>query len=209
MVQEISVQARLLMTDYPLYTRYYELNSMIPGNNLSYEGLEATAIIPIKYKETLVAVLMLASHSAYEIPFSIRNSLETVTAQIGPIIGRLREQADSVKDLHGLQVIFESIEDLVFMVDEDGCILYVNPFACDLLGYAEDELKGMNMLNLHPQKKLLEAASVLANVIAGKVPFYDLPFETRAKKVIPVETKCTKGQLDGREVVVFLSRTVQ
>lgn len=204
-----SVQARLLMTDYPLYTRYYELNSMIPGNNLSYEGLEATAIIPIKYKETLVAVLMLASHSAYEIPFSIRNSLETVTAQIGPIIGRLREQADSVKDLHGLQVIFESIEDMVFMVDGDGCILYVNPFACMLLGYAEDELKGMNMLNLHPQKKLLEAASVLANIVAGKVHFYDIPFETRSRTVVPVGTKCTKGHLDGREVVVFLSRTVE
>lgn len=204
-----SVNARVLMTDYPLYTRYYELNSMIPGNNLSYEGLEATAIIPIKHSEETVAVLMLASHSAYEIPFGIRNSLETVTAQIGPVIGRMREQADSVKDLHGLQVIFDSIEDLVFMVDDDGCILYVNPFACDLLGYSVDELKGMNILNLHPQKKLLEAASVLGDVIAGQMPFYDIPFEARDKTIVPVGTKCTRGQLDGMEVVILLSRTSQ
>ncbi|TGC06740.1 PAS domain S-box protein [Methanolobus halotolerans] len=201
-----SVHARLLMTDYPLYTRYYELNSMIPGSNLSYEGLEATVIIPIKHKEELVAVLMLASHSAYEIPFSTRNSLETVTAQIGPVIGRMREQADAVKDLHGLQVIFDTIEDLVFMVDDDGCILYVNPFACRLLGYSEDELKGMNLLNLHPQKKLLEAASMLADVIAGKVPLYDIPFETRSGTMVPVGTKCTKGHLGGGEVVILLSR---
>jgi PAS domain S-box-containing protein len=121
----------------------------------------------------------------------------------------MREQADSVKDLHGLQVIFDSIEDLVFMVDDDGCILYVNPFACDLLGYSVDELKGMNILNLHPQKKLLEAASVLGDVIAGQMPFYDIPFEARDKTIVPVGTKCTRGQLDGMEVVILLSRTSQ
>ncbi|WP_406657429.1 PAS domain S-box protein [Methanolobus sp. ZRKC2] len=201
-----SVQARLMMTDYPLYTRYYELNSMIPGNNLSHEGLEATAIIPVKHKEKLVAVLMLASHSAHEVPFSIRNSLETAASQIGPVIGRMREQVDTAKDIHGLQVIFESIEDLVFMVDIDGCILYVNPFACRLLGYAEEELKGMNMLNLHPQKRVLEAARMLANVISGEISYYDIPLEARSRTVISVETKCTKGNLDGRDVVIFLSR---
>jgi PAS domain S-box-containing protein len=201
-----SIHKRVMMTEYPLYTRYYELNSMIPGNKPINERLEATAIIPVKHNEKLVAILMLASHSSFEIPFNARSTLEIIAAQVGPMIGRMREQVDTHKDMRNLKVIFETIEEILFVIDNDGCILYANPFACKCFDYTEEELKGMNILKLHPQNKLLETAPVIADLIAGRVSVHNIPFEARSKKLIPAETRCTLGQSDDKNIVICLSR---
>lgn len=201
-----SIHKRVLMTGYPLYTRYYELNSMIPGNKPVSERLEATAIIPMKHGENLVAVLMLASHNSFEIPFKTRSTLETIAAQAGPLIGRMREQVDVHKDLRKLKIIFETIEEMLFVIDSDGCILYINPFVCKRLGYTDEELKGTNILKLHPQNKLLEAAPVIAGMISGTLAAHAIPFETKSKIAVPAETRCTLGQMDNRKIVICLSR---
>ncbi|MDN5310988.1 MAG: hypothetical protein PWP14_2382 [Methanolobus sp.] len=201
-----SIHKRVLMTGYPLYTRYYELNSMIPGNKPVNERLEATAIIPVKYEEKMVAILMLASHTSFEIPFNSRSTLETIAAQAGPLIGRMREQVDVHKDMQNLRIIFETIEEMIIVIDSDGCILYINPFACRCLDYTGEELKGTNILKLHPQNKLLEAAPVIAAMISGSLSSHSIPFEAKSKKVIPAETRCTLGQIDEKKVVICLSR---
>ncbi|MDP2217009.1 MAG: PAS domain S-box protein [Methanolobus sp.] len=201
-----SIHKRVMMTEYPLYTRYYELNSMIPGNKPINERLEATAIIPVKHSDEVVAILMLASHSSFEIPFNVRSTLETIAAQVGPMIMRMRGQVDIHKDMRNLKVIFETIQEILFVIDNDGCILYVNPFACRCFDHTEEELKGTNILKLHPQNKLLEAAPVIADMIDGRLSMHNIPFEARSKKLIPAQTRCTLGQLDGKSVVICLSR---
>ncbi|WP_164997756.1 PAS domain S-box protein [Methanolobus psychrotolerans] len=201
-----SIHSRLLKTEYPLYTRYYELMSMTPGDKLSYEGLEATALIPVRYGMEPVAILMLASHSAYEVPFDVRESLEAIASQIGPVIGRMREQADVQRDIRNLQVIFESMTDLVFMLDNDGCILYANPYSCKRLGYSENEVVSMSFLNLYPQKRFLEAASVLKDILSGKAHVCTIPFESSSKEIISVEMRCSLGQLNENPVTICVSR---
>ncbi len=201
-----SIHARLLKTEYPLYTRFYELTSMIPGDKLSYEGLEATALIPIRYGMELVAILMLSSHGTYGIPFEVRDSLETIASQIGPVIGRMREQSDDQKDIRNLQVIFDSMTDLVFMLDNDGCILYANPYSCKRLDYSIDELTGMNLLNLYPQKRFLEAAAELKDILSGEAHVCEIPFESSSQEVIPVEMRCSMGQLDESPITICVSR---
>ena len=201
-----SIHARLLKTEYPLYTRYYELTSMVPGENLSYEGLEATALVPIRYGMELVAILMLASHSAYAVPFEVRDSLEAIASQIGPVIGRMREQTDVQKNIRNLKIIFEFMEDMVFMLDSDGCILYANPYSCNRLGYSEKELIGMNLINIYPQKKLLEAASEIKMILEGEAHVCTIPFESSSNELIPVEMRCSMGQLDDDAVTICVSR---
>jgi PAS domain S-box-containing protein len=201
-----SINARLLKTEYPLYTRYYELTAMIPGEKSSYEGLEATALIPIRYGMELVAILMLASHSAYDVPFKVRDSLEAISSQIGPVIGRMREQADVQKNIRNLQVIFEYMEELVFMLDGDGCIIYANPYSCKRLGYTEDKLTGFNLLNLYPQKKFLEAASVLKEILNGRANVCRIPFEASSGEIISVEMRCSMGQLGDSPITICVSR---
>lgn len=201
-----SIHARLLKTEYPLYTRYYELTSMIPGEKQSSEGLEATALVPIRYGMELVAILMLSSHSVYAVPFEVRDSLETVASQIGPVIGRMREQADVQKNIRNLQVIFDVMEDMVFMLDADGCILYANPHTFTRLGYSKNELIGMNLINLYPQKVLLEAATEIKSILEGRAKVCAIPFEAVSGELVAVEMNCSMGQLEDDPITICVSR---
>ena len=56
-------------------------------------------------------------------------------------------QIDTVKLFDAL---LDSFPDMVHSLDECGNIVYVNRAAMALLGYAEDELRGMNILQLYP-----------------------------------------------------------
>ncbi|MEZ5335352.1 MAG: PAS domain-containing protein [Methanolobus sp.] len=179
---------------------------MIPGEKLSFEGLEATALIPVRYGLELVAILMLSSHSAYAVPFEVRDSLETIASQMGPVIGRMREQADVQKNIRNLKVIFESMEDMIFMLDNDGCILYANPYSCRRLGYLESDLIGKNLSNIYPQKMLLEAAAEIKMILEGKANVCSLPFESASRELIPVEMRCSMGQLDDDPITICVSR---
>ena len=201
-----SIISRLFMTGYPIYKLYHEINALTPGEDLRYEGLEATAIIPVKYQDNFVAVLFLASHDEYDIPINVRNSLETISSQVGAVIGRIRDEVDVQKSQNNLQFLFDAIEDLVFVIDVDGCILHTNQFARKRLGYLSDELVGMNILKIYPPNKALEAASILGGIISDKSSISAVPFESQEGEIVPVETKFSRGEWDGQEVFVGVSR---
>jgi DNA-binding CsgD family transcriptional regulator len=59
------------------------------GALLAREELTSLAVIPIKSKERVVAVLNLASRTQSEVPESTRSALETIAARIGGIVSRI------------------------------------------------------------------------------------------------------------------------
>lgn len=204
-----SLQARVLKTEYPIYKLYYEINSMTPGNDLDFEGLEATVILPLKYEGNIVAVLLLASHDEYAIAQNTRTIIESIASQVGPSIGRIREQVHFQKDLNNLQGIFDSLDDFLFVLDKDGCILHTNSFLCKRLGYSPEELLGLNILNVHPQNKAIEIAAELADILAGKMSIVRSPFESYNGELIPVEVKATRGNWNGHPAFICLGREIK
>jgi PAS domain S-box-containing protein len=201
-----SISARLFMTRYPLYKLYHEINALIPGEDLRYEGLEATAILPVKYGDNFVAVLFLASHTEYELSFNVRDSLEVISSQAGAVIGRIREEVDVQKCQGNMHLLFDSLEDLIIVIDKNGCVVHTNKYAHDRLGYLFDDLIGVSILKLHPSNKALEAASVLGNIISGVSSLSSIPLISNTGEIIYAETKFTRGEWDGEEVFIGLSR---
>ncbi|MBC7086803.1 MAG: PAS domain S-box protein [Methanomethylovorans sp.] len=201
-----SLNARILKTEYPIYKLYSEINSMTHGKDLSFEGLEATAILPLKCEGIIVAVFMLASHTEYAIEQHVRNTLESIALQVGPSIGRMREQIHAQQNLNNLQDMFDSLEDFLFVIDTDGCILYTNHFLCKNLGYSHEELIGLNVLNLHPQNRAIEAASLLAEILKGNTSLLNIPFQSFNGKLIPVEIKVSRGSWNGCPALICLGR---
>ncbi len=201
-----SLHARILKTEYPIYKLYSEISSMTPGSDLGFEGLEATAILPLKYEGNVVAIFMLASHTEYAISHNTRSSLESIASQAGPSIGRIREQVHVQKDTTNLQDIFNNIEDFLYVLDTNGCILHTNSFLCKRLGYSHEELIGLNIVNLHPQKRAIEVATALAEILAGKMFMVKIPFESYDGKLIPAEIKISRGTWDGQSALICLGR---
>jgi len=61
------------------------------------------------------------------------------------------KQADTARLFDSL---IEDFPDMIHSLDEKGNIVYVNRMATQLLGYAEDELRGMNIRQLYPPEIL-------------------------------------------------------
>jgi two-component system, cell cycle sensor histidine kinase and response regulator CckA len=107
-----------------------------------------------------------------------------------------------------LEAFFNALDDLVFVFEPDGRILFTNPAAQRQLGYTPAEFAGMNALELHPPDLRPEAAKLLAGMRAGKIVVCPLPLQARDGVRILVETKIMPGDWRGRNVLLGISHDV-
>ncbi|MCD4703866.1 MAG: PAS domain S-box protein [Methanosarcinaceae archaeon] len=202
-----SIQSRLFMVEYPLYKIYSDI-ARIGNLDQTSEDLLAMAIIPVHVEDNLVAVLFLASHEEYDIPFSVRTSLETVATQIGVVMERVEAEADLNKNQHDFHSLLNSIDDMVFVIDMKGCIRYANLQVSKKLGYSEEEITGINFIKMYPPDMVVDAANAFAEMISGNTYLFTLPLITKNGMFIQVNTKITRGEWEGIDVLVCVSREI-
>jgi two-component system, cell cycle sensor histidine kinase and response regulator CckA len=120
--------------------------------------------------------------------------------------GSLR--ATSPDDGVRLQAFFNALDDLVFVFEPGGRILFSNPAAQKQLGYTRAGLAGMNVLELHPPELRPEAKQLLAGMSADETIVCPVPLQAKDGTRIPVETKIMPGEWCGRKVRLGISRDV-
>ena len=116
--------------------------------------------------------------------------------------------AASQENAESLQTFFNVLDDLVFVFEPEGRILFTNPAAQNQLGYTPAELAGMTALDLHPPEQRPEAAKLLAGLIAGEITVCPIPLQARDGTRILVETKILPGQWRGKKALLAISHDV-
>jgi len=78
-------------------------------------------------------------------------SLESIrSAQRGHNADRVEEERRYYQGLEErYRLLFERSTEAIVIVDDDGCYIDANPAACELLGYARDQLLQMGLADLH------------------------------------------------------------
>ncbi len=107
-----------------------------------------------------------------------------------------------------LEAMFDSMADLLFVIDEKGCIIHVNKTVLQRLNYEESELIGRNVLDLHPEDLRGKAMEIMENLLSGRQDMCPIPVVSRDGMLIPVETKVTRGRWGGRDVLFGISRDI-
>ncbi|MGM0771114.1 MAG: PAS domain S-box protein [Halobacteriota archaeon] len=203
-----SIRGRFFMMGYPIYKLYSEIFPLTRHDSRVDEGLLATAIIPIIFREEIVAVLFLASHVEYDIPYDVHTSVETIAGQIGSIIGRIETEVDLQKNQNDLKLLLDSIEDLIFVLDREGCVLYTNQSVTVKLGYSKEEITGMNFIKMHPHNKVLDVASYFNDAVSGKGALFTLPLLSSTGMAISIETRLSKGKWNKQDALIATCREV-
>jgi PAS domain S-box-containing protein len=111
----------------------------------------------------------------------------------------------SQENEESLQTFFNALDDLVFVFEPEGRILFANPAAQSQLGYTPSELAGMTALDLHSPEQRPEAAKLLAGLIAGEITICPIPLQARDGTRILVETKILHGQWRGKKALLGIS----
>jgi PAS domain S-box-containing protein len=106
------------------------------------------------------------------------------------------------------RTFFDSIDDLLFVLDIDGNIIKVNRTVIDRLGYPEDELLGRHVLMVHPEARREEAGAIVGAMLAGTEQFCPVPLLCRDGSLIPVETRVVRGVWNGEQALFGLSKDI-
>lgn len=101
---------------------------------------------------------------------------------------------------------FNAIDEYLFVLDEQGNILYVNNKVIKELGYSEIELLGKSVLIVHPPERRAEAGQIVSEMLAGKAEFCPIQIITKFKKTIPVETRVMQGIWNGKPAIFGVSK---
>ena len=201
-------QAQLMREGQLVYTSFAALPTVLETPEERDEGLRAVAIVPLKHEGNLVGSLVLASHTADDIPIDKRVALEAIAAQAADAVVRIRAEGSLRASEHHHRRLVEVMPDTVAMLDLDGRILSINPSGAEMLGYfTPDQILGKSIYDLTHAEDHERIRADLARLLRDRVlRNNEYRAIQRLGMIIPVDCSATliqdtKGQPTGLIVV--------
>ena len=136
-----SANGQMVMAAKPIYTQY-EKSGIIHNSVQEREGLRASAIIPILFKNKVTACLNIASHTLDEIPESARIALETIATQIGTAVEQIRAVDALAESEQRYRNIVEDQTEFICRFRPDGTHVFVNEAYCRYFGLPREDIVG-------------------------------------------------------------------
>jgi putative two-component system response regulator len=116
-----------------------------------------------------------------------------------------KKLADSMKNFYAF---FNSIYDMLFILDEQGNIIHANKTVFDRLGYTEAELYGNTVLKVHPENRRDEALANVIEMLQGTREYCPVPLVAKDGSTIAVETRVKNGEWDGKPVLFGVCKDI-
>jgi len=103
-------------------------------------------------------------------------------------------------------ILFNAIDDFLFVISEDGKVIDINLCVCRDMGYSQQELVGIDLFLLHPPERYDEVLQIFQAMISSERNDCNLPLFTKDGRYIPVETRVVKGLWQGQSVFFGISK---
>jgi len=200
-----SENARLILKGKPIYHKADKLD-LKSCTILKTEQLRAIAILPITYRGEVIACLNVASHSLNQVPEFSRKGLETITSHIGSAIMQARQEEAIAEAKSNLESLFDTIDDLLFIVNMEGNVIHANAAVGKKLCYPAETILNKHVLDFHPEEQWDKARENIEGMLAGTASSCLVPLKTSFGELIPVETKITRGIWNNKPVLFGISR---
>ncbi len=105
------------------------------------------------------------------------------------------EIAQSKQNFHNF---FDRIDDMLFILDSNARIQYVNRTLIKKTGFQMEELVGKSFVTLHPPYQHEEARSLIFAILSGACHSCKILFYTKDGAEIPVSVHVSDGQWNGK-----------
>jgi PAS domain S-box-containing protein len=141
-----------------------------------------------------------------------KDSLDALQAEFAGLKVLLAEKIAEIENLRLNEVNYfnfvDTIKDFVFILDDQARIIHVNRYVTERLGYTEEELRGINVLEVHPEERRGEALEIVMAMLEGSAEFCPIPLRCKNGRYIPVETRVVRGKWNGKDAILGLSKDV-
>jgi PAS domain S-box-containing protein len=121
-----------------------------------------------------------------------------------------RKQAEELvsQTRQNYEGFFNTIDDFLFVLDDQGNIIHVNQTVLERLEFTEAELSGKSVLMVHPEARREEAGRIVGDIMVGKAEFCPIPVMTKSGIQIPVETRISAGIWNGKPVFFGVTKDI-
>jgi len=121
-----------------------------------------------------------------------------------------RKQAEALVEQtkHNYEIFFNTIDDFLFVLDEQGNMIHTNTTVTKKLEYSIQELLGESVLITHPVERREEAGRIVGEMLAGTSDYCPVPLITKSGNYIPVETRVKTGVWDGKPAIFGVSKDI-
>ncbi|MCE5198276.1 PAS domain S-box protein [bacterium] len=201
-----SAFAKAVIISEPVYARFDDWRKTAECDMLV--ELASVAVVPIRHNDKTIASVVLGSYDLDEIPAQTSIMLESMIGQVGQALARIEAEEAVFQRSTDLQVLVNSMEDMLFVTDLDGVIIQCNAAVSALLGYDDGELAGIGLLDLHPEDIHAQAELKWLDMIVGKSTTSILPLRKKDGTYLPVETRVSAGNWGDIQVIFAISRDV-
>ena len=121
-----------------------------------------------------------------------------------------RKQADDlVNQIHQNYVsYFNTIDEFLFVLNEQGNIIYTNSTVIDRLGYTREELTGKSLEMMYAPEKRDEVGKIVGGMLSVPAVSCLFPLITKRGTLIPAETIVTAGLWDGKPALFGVTKDI-
>lgn len=178
-------------------------------NILEPQGIQSLIVTPILNNNELIGFIGLdvvkeqKSFSDTEI-----SNLKLWSNILAGIINKQKFDIKLDQTRQNYETFFNTIDDFLFVLDEQGNIIHTNNTVVNRLGFSKDELENKSVLMLHPEERREEAGRIVMEMLSGKAEFCPVPLITKLGDKISVETRVKPGIWDGKSVIFGVTKDV-
>lgn len=165
-----------------------------PENEFYNEAIYQTMLSGIIVFAFLILFMSLFIIITKNYSLEQKNIVQTITER------QLRESESNFR------AFFETMNDLIFISDKQGLILFTNSIVPQKLGYSDEELKTMHILDIHSKHDRFEAEIIFDKMLNGNRSLCPLPLSRKDGSSMPVETRIWFGKWDGSDCVFGVSK---
>jgi CheY-like chemotaxis protein len=170
-----------------------------------YKNLTAVALIPVKIKEEIIAVLSLGSQSIEEILDREKKILDAIAIQIAVYMARVR--AELIIDSRQLEAadVFDSFKYMFVVTNSDFEIISVNNVVLEYFGFDTDTIIGKPINHVYEigedEKDNLRTVLFSGATIRLESQLVEIVGES-----VEVVTQVAAGQQNDENILYFISR---
>lgn len=169
-------------------------------------GLRSGIAFPVFAGPELVGVIEFFSAEPIEADQPLLRALAGIGSELGLFIKRAQTELDLRLSEQRFRTLAETASDAIVTINEQSCILYINPATERLFGFTAEELVGRHLSDLMPERMRAQHEAGLARYLSSgvrNIPWsgVELPALHRSGREFPVEISF--GELASGSVRTF------
>jgi len=172
------------------------------------EGLRCLIALPIFVNGRALACLNLAGRRTAQISTATCQAVQHLVSQFAMALERIEALEEARQSRDNLSGLFESLDDLVFVIGDQRSILHHNPAVAQTLGYAPGALVGQPVLRLFAEDHRGRAASDFDAMSAGRLSTCSAPLIAADGRIVHAEIRVVHGHWNGETAMIAVARDV-